>query len=326
MNSAYALNGKLEVKNVGDVVAQVLKAAKETYIMSLVGLIDISKVISGDSIYIGSLFGEIKVDDIITLNPDANIELYQLYGDMSLSNASTTRDLEIIHYEGNVSIDNVSSGGTITLVGSDINNAIEGLKDSKGTTFNIGNSYAGNDINIYNKLGDVTLTNNIIGNNLNVEANGKIDIADVNVANITKITTYDNSIANINKFKSDRLEIKDNGSRDLNIADSTINSIDSTIGGNLTVNNLVNSNSKLDVKGNATITNLTSTDVTATIGGNAKLEDSSIAKMNAQIKGDTTIKNVENSELVASIDGKAEIEKLTGNSSTQLTVGKGLVT
>ena len=295
----------MEVKGSGDVVAELIKAAKDTYISTLLGKIDITKVISGDSLFIGSLGGGIKVDDIVTLNPEADINLFQWLGDMKISNASSTRNLEFTNLNGVVTLDKVYAGKDI--------NVTSGWLMSEGTDISLNNSYAGNDIKLSGGFGNVNISNTTVGNNFDVYLNGNMEIANVNVGNNTKISTYNNSFANINKFKSDSLDLTDSGNSSLNIAESVINKANVELGcnlniiksnikdlntrivGDLTVNQFGNSRSSIVVKGNTNISNLTSDELTAQIGGNTQITDSSIGSIDAKIGGDLTVNQLGNS-------------------------------
>ncbi|MBQ2594452.1 MAG: DUF4097 family beta strand repeat protein, partial [Candidatus Riflebacteria bacterium] len=219
LNSAFANNGKLEVKAGGNIFAELIKSAKETYISTLFGILEITKVISGDTLHIAAFGGNTIIKDIETLNPEADIIIDQILGNINISNASSSRNLEFTTFYGGINIDTVSTAKDIKI-------------DGFSTEININNSYAGNDINITNENGKIDINNTQIGNNLNVSFAGDMKVKDVQVGNKSSITIIDNSILNIDKFKSSSLDIVDKGKSILNIADSNIDKAEIKLGSN----------------------------------------------------------------------------------------------
>ena len=283
LKSAYALNGKLEVKGGGDIVAELINAAKETYIATLDGLLKISKVISGDSISIHNLKGDMVIDDIITLNPEADIDILQLIGDIKVTNASSARDLKFRNFNGNIELEKVSVGNDISISGG---SSVFG----SGANVSINDTYAGNDIIIDARKGNVNITNSNIGNDLRISLNGQLDVSDVNVGSKADITSSNNSIANFNRFKSNSFDLIDKGQTNLNISDSDIGK------------------SNINLNGIFDFTKSSSDDMTAVLGGKSNIIESKL--------GNADITN--NSELLIEASEGGSI-KNTNNNNLKVT-------
>ena len=321
LNEAYALNGKLEVKAAGDIVAKFIQSAKEIYIATLLGIIDITKVISGDNIRIINVLGsKTNIDDIQTLNPDADISIEALVSGLNLTNASTTKDIKFKTVLGDVYIDNVYAGKDVII-------------DSHKSNINIKNTSVGNDINLKVKTGNIDISNCSAGNDLISELNGKLTIKDSTVRNNTVIVGNNNSQINIDNLKSKGFDLKDYGKSDLNIANSTIEdktrvelggsakfedssiaNINATIGGDLTINNLSNSLMSSVVDGNATISNLTSDKMTAVLSGKSSVTGSKLGEVDLTNKGEVLIKDSTLSILTAANSGNLDLTTTPVNS------------
>ena len=267
LNEAYALNGKLEVKAAGDIVAELIKVAKETYIASLAGLIDITKVISGDSIKIVNILGDkTEIDDIQTLNPDSDISISALFSGLNLKNASTTRDIEFKTLMGDVYIEKVYAGKNLII-------------DSLESNININNTNVNKDVILDGGIGNIDIVNTSIGNDLKAVLNGTMNLIDSIVANNASITSKDNSIININKFKSNGFNLEDKGKTNFTINDSEIK------------------NFNAQITGEANITNFTSDSMSATLSGNSTILDSKLGKADITNNGTLLIEASEGNSI-----------------------------
>ncbi len=235
LKSAYALNGRLEVKTGGDIFAEIIKAATTTYISTIksFGLINISKLISGDSISVYNLIGsKTNIDYIETTNPDSDITLKAIFGeDAKITNASTTRDLIFSSLFGNVYLENVYAGNDVKL---------ESLFESN---IEINNTNVGNDMTLTSNDGDITVKNANVGNNFKIysKLHGEVDdvnqikIDNVNVANKAHIETAEFDNININKLKSREFELIDHKKSNAHIANSDIGDSNIIINGNMSI-------------------------------------------------------------------------------------------
>ena len=314
LNKAFALNGLLEVKAIGDIVAETLKAAKNTFIASLIGQININKVISGGLIQVYNILGnKIKIDHLETLDPDADISIAGLACGLEISNATATKDITFKTINGNVYIDNVNAGNDINIGGY--------VKDN----ITIENTSAGHDIILRAHSGNINISNTHIGNNLTASLDGKMDVKDVEVINNTNITSKNDSSIYLNRFKTGSFNLKDNGNTSANIAYSELGS------------------SNIDIAGKFNLTNSTVNDLKAVLKGESSIEESKFDKAEITNEGSLLIKAFNgnylktinnnnltlNDEIIESFDltskgitniNDSEIKSLTADNSGSLSV------
>ena len=295
LTNAFALNGKLEVKAGGDVVADLIKAAKDTYIATLTGLIKIKHLISGDKISI-SRFGNLSnpeegmiIEYIETTNPDADINIIQGIGSAKISNASSARDLEFTTLSGNIELNKVSAGRDIVVNGGT-------LFLGGGADINISDSYAGNNINLNGGKGEVNVTNTSIGNDFNVYLHGPMNVADVNVGNNSKITSYYNSNASFNRFKTGSLEFNDKGESNVIFDNSEIGK------GNI------------NISGSFDFANSSAKDVTAVLNGISRITDSELGKTDISNNSELLLENTNGQDIKLTNNNNLKVIKDTINS------------
>lgn len=279
LKSAYALNGKLEVKSAGDVVAEIISAAKNTFIQTLFGIINISKVISGDSVKIVNVLGEkTSIKDIQTTNPDADISIDALGSALEISNASATRDIKFKTFEGDVYIANVYAGKNISI-------------DSYKSNIDITNTTVGNDINLNGGLGNINIGNTSVGNDINAELNGTMNLTDVTVGNNTNIITNNNSSVTINRFKSEGLDLNDKGESNIKVDNSEIGK------GNLSIN------------GSFDFTKSSSDEMTAVLNGKSSIIESKLGKADITNNSELLIEASEGNSIKTTNNSNLKVTK-----------------
>jgi hypothetical protein len=328
LKSAYALNGRLEVKAAGDLVAELISSAKDTFISTIAGTINVLKLISGDRLSVYSLMGGINIKDIETTNPDADIDIGIYSGDLNIANASSTRDLNFTSYEGKITLDTISSGGDISVTGSK-------------SEINIGNSFASNNININSETGNVNINNTKAGNSLNAAVGGKTSITGSNFKNIdltnegetliedssvNSMSVSNNGKLSVNNLKSAVEKLDLNNAGETLIQNSTITAMTASNDGELNINSITGSNLELTNNANAYITDsnikaiaanntgklevnsLTSDKLVLTNSGNADVIDSKISNVQTIVNsGEVNMANLVSAQMSSDIKGKLNI-------------------